>query len=176
MVSQLTLGERHLAIVVLILVALAGLAMAVAGRADPMGVHGLIVMVASAGLLFAMLAALFAPEPSPEQFSRYYDDPTKAGIVLSMIWAVVGMAVGVWVAALLAWPDLTFDAAWASFGRLRPVHTSRRHLRLRRQRADRHVLPRPAAHVARPPARPVQPLVRAASATTCFACWPRAAI
>jgi cytochrome c oxidase cbb3-type subunit I len=124
MVSRLTLGERHLAIAILILVALAGLAMAVAGRADPMGVHGLIVMVVSAGLIFAMLGALFAPEPSPEQLSRYYDDPTKAGIVLSMIWAVVGMAVGVWVAALLAWPDLTFDAAWASFGRLRPIHTS----------------------------------------------------
>ena len=26
--------------------------------------------------------------------------------------------------SLLAWPDLTFDAAWASFGRLRPAHTS----------------------------------------------------
>ena len=34
------------------------------------------------------------------------------------------MFVGVWVAALLAWPDLRFDAAWSSFGRLRPVHTS----------------------------------------------------
>ena len=31
---------------------------------------------------------------------------------------------GVWVAALLAWPDLTFDAPWSSFGRLRPLHTS----------------------------------------------------
>ena len=41
-----------------------------------------------------------------------------------MVWAVVGIFVGVWVAALLAWPDLTFDAAWSSFGRLRPVHTS----------------------------------------------------
>src|SRR3546814_5508685 len=41
-----------------------------------------------------------------------------------MAWAVVAMATGVWVAALLAWPDLTFDAAWASFGRLRPVHTT----------------------------------------------------
>jgi cytochrome c oxidase cbb3-type subunit 1 len=29
------------------------------------------------------------------------------------------------VASLLAWPELTFvDSAWASFGRLRPVHTS----------------------------------------------------
>ncbi|MGZ8346921.1 MAG: cytochrome-c oxidase, cbb3-type subunit I, partial [Allosphingosinicella sp.] len=37
---------------------------------------------------------------------------------------VFGMFMGVWVAALLAWPDLTFDAAWASFGRLRPMHTT----------------------------------------------------
>jgi cbb3-type cytochrome oxidase subunit 1 len=36
-------------------------------------------------------------------------------------------------------------SAW----RLRPVHTMRRHLRLRRQRADRDVVPRHAAHVAR---------------------------
>ena len=41
-----------------------------------------------------------------------------------MAWAVVGMFLSVWVASLLAWPDLTFDAAWASFGRLRPAHTS----------------------------------------------------
>jgi len=41
-----------------------------------------------------------------------------------MGWAVFGLAFGVWVAALLAWPDLTFDAALASFGRIRPVHTT----------------------------------------------------
>ncbi|PKP72013.1 MAG: cytochrome-c oxidase, cbb3-type subunit I, partial [Alphaproteobacteria bacterium HGW-Alphaproteobacteria-5] len=29
-----------------------------------------------------------------------------------------------WVALLLAWPELTFDQPWASFGRLRPVHTT----------------------------------------------------
>ena len=34
------------------------------------------------------------------------------------------MGMGVWVAAQLAWPELRFHAAWLSFGRLRPVHTS----------------------------------------------------
>ncbi len=124
MVAQLTRGERQLAIVVLTLVALVGLAMAAAGRADPIGAHGVIVMVASVGLIFVVLASFYAPEPSPERLDHYYDDPSKVGIVLSMAWAVVGMFLGVWVAALLAWPDLTFDAAWASFGRLRPAHTS----------------------------------------------------
>src|SRR3546814_14905727 len=34
------------------------------------------------------------------------------------------MFIGDWVAWLLAFPDLTFDAAWSSFGRLRPAHTT----------------------------------------------------
>ena len=41
-----------------------------------------------------------------------------------MVWAVIGMFFGLWVAYLLAWPDMTFDAPWASFGRLRPAHTT----------------------------------------------------
>src|SRR3546814_3468824 len=41
-----------------------------------------------------------------------------------MAWAVFAMFIGVWVAALLAWPDLTFDQAWSSFGRMRPAHTT----------------------------------------------------
>ena len=124
MVAQLTKGERQLSVIVLLALALAGLAMAVAGRADPLGIHGIIVVLFSAALVFVVLAQFNAPEPSPERLKDYYDDPSKVGIVLSMIWAVIGMALGVWVAALLAWPDLTFDAGWASFGRLRPAHTS----------------------------------------------------
>lgn len=34
------------------------------------------------------------------------------------------MAVDVWVASLLAWPDMTFDAPRDSFGWLHPLHTS----------------------------------------------------
>jgi cytochrome c oxidase cbb3-type subunit 1 len=124
MVSGLTTAERQLALLVLVLLAACGLAMAGAGQQDPLGAHGLIVLIVSVGLIFAVIRRYFDPEPSEERLAQYYDDPTRAGIVLAMAWAVVGMAVGVWVAALLAWPDLTFDAAWASFGRLRPVHTS----------------------------------------------------
>ncbi|MCA9625457.1 MAG: cbb3-type cytochrome c oxidase subunit I, partial [Myxococcales bacterium] len=84
-----------------------------------------LALVFSLGLGFAVMSALFSPEPPESRLAEYYDDPTRVGIVLSLAWAVVGMFVGVWVAALLAWPELTFvDSAWASFGRLRPVHTS----------------------------------------------------
>ena len=102
-----------------------GLAMAAGGRGDLMGVHGFIVLLFSLGVAWAVMAGFYAPEPGEERLSRYYDDPTRFGIVLTMAWAVFGMFFGVWVAALLAWPELTFvDQAWASFGRLRPVHTT----------------------------------------------------
>lgn len=127
MLAQLTSGERQLSIVVLILLTMVGLAMAAPSRGDPIGVHGFIVVVARLAMLFVMLSALYAPEPSAECLDRYYDDPSKVGVILTMIWAMVGTFIGVWVASLLAWPDLTFDAAWASFGRLRPVGAGRGH-------------------------------------------------
>src|SRR5262245_22784105 len=124
MIAKLTIDERQTALVSLLLMAAIGLIMAVAGRDNTLGAHGLIVMAMALAVAMLVLRKLGAPEPDPSQNAHYYDDPTKAGIVLAMIWAVAGMFVGVWVAALLAWPELTFDAAWASFGRLRPVHTS----------------------------------------------------
>jgi cytochrome c oxidase cbb3-type subunit 1 len=44
--------------------------------------------------------------------------------VMTVVWGVVGMLVGVIVAAQLAWPELNFDTPWFSFGRLRPLHTN----------------------------------------------------
>ena len=67
---------------------------------------------------------IIRPNPRKNGFSHYYDDPTKAGIILAMGWAVFGLFVGDWVAWLLVYPELTFDAGWSSFGRLRPVHTT----------------------------------------------------
>jgi len=124
MIGQLTKNERQSALVILLFIVLWGLAMAVAGHGDLLGPQGWIVLLAGVLGLFGVMSGYYAPEPSAERLTRYYDDPSKVGIVLAMIWAVVGMFVGVWVATLLAYPDLTFDAGWASFGRLRPVHTS----------------------------------------------------
>lgn len=124
MVAQLTALERTYAAIILVFVICVGVAMAVAGRGDLMAAHGWIVALFGMVVMAVLLRGIDAPEPWEERFREYYDDPTKVGIILALIWGVIGMFVGVWVAALLAWPDLTFDAAWASFGRLRPVHTS----------------------------------------------------
>ena len=43
--------------------------------------------------------------------------------VMTVIWGVVGMLVGVIIAAQLVWPELNF-VEWFSYGRLRPLHTN----------------------------------------------------
>jgi cytochrome c oxidase cbb3-type subunit 1 len=44
--------------------------------------------------------------------------------VMTIVWGIVGMLVGVVLAAQLAWPELNFDVPWLSYGRLRPLHTN----------------------------------------------------
>lgn len=122
--GQLTTGEREFGAAVLILLSIIGIAMAAVGRYDPLGIHGAIVLFYSVGLLFLLISGSFASPPDPQRFSRYYDDPIKVGVCLTLLWAILGMFVGVWAAAQLAWPSLNFDTSWASFGRIRPAHTT----------------------------------------------------
>ena len=44
--------------------------------------------------------------------------------VMTVVWGIVGMLVGVIIAAQLVWPALNFDVAWLTYGRLRPLHTN----------------------------------------------------
>src|SRR5438105_3605292 len=54
-----------------------------------------------------------------------YTDETVRGFALAaVVWGVVGMLVGVVIAAQLAFPDLTYGIPWLSYGRLRPLHTN----------------------------------------------------
>jgi len=54
---------------------------------------------------------------------QYNYDIVKKFAIMSLVWGVVGMSVGVYIASELAWPFLNFDSAYFSFGRFRPVHT-----------------------------------------------------
>jgi len=44
--------------------------------------------------------------------------------VMTVVWGIVGMLVGVIIAAELVWPDLNMQLEWLHFGRLRPLHTN----------------------------------------------------
>ncbi|MES2071197.1 MAG: cytochrome-c oxidase, cbb3-type subunit I [Pseudomonadota bacterium] len=48
----------------------------------------------------------------------------KQFAIATIVWGVVGMLVGVVIAAQLAWPELNFDIPWLTYGRLRPLHTN----------------------------------------------------
>ncbi len=54
----------------------------------------------------------------------YNDRVVRQFAVMSLVWGIVGMAVGVLIAAQLIWPALNFDLPWLSYGRLRPLHTN----------------------------------------------------
>ncbi len=43
---------------------------------------------------------------------------------MTVVWGIVGMTVGVIIAAQLVWPVLNFDIPWLTYSRLRPLHTN----------------------------------------------------
>ena len=62
-----------------------------------------------------------SPASSP---AAYNYKVVRQFAVMTVVWGVVGMALGVFIAAQLVWPQLNFDLPWTSFGRLRPLHTN----------------------------------------------------
>ena len=54
----------------------------------------------------------------------YNDRVVRQFAVMAVVWGVVGMAVGLFIAAQLVWPSLNFDVPWLTFSRLRPLHTN----------------------------------------------------
>jgi cytochrome c oxidase cbb3-type subunit 1 len=59
-----------------------------------------------------------------ESEAVYSDDVVRLFALAAVLWGVVGMLVGVVIAAQLAWPELNFGIPWLSYGRLRPLHTN----------------------------------------------------
>ncbi|MCA1777916.1 MAG: cytochrome-c oxidase, cbb3-type subunit I [Xanthomonadaceae bacterium] len=58
------------------------------------------------------------------QSQTYNDRVVRQFAIMTVVWGIVGMLVGVLIAAQLIWPDLTHGIAWLSYGRLRPLHTN----------------------------------------------------
>ena len=61
---------------------------------------------------------------SNTQASTYNDKVVRQFAIMTVVWGVVGMLVGVIIAAQLTWPELNFGIPWLSYGRLRPLHTN----------------------------------------------------
>lgn len=56
--------------------------------------------------------------------ATYNDKVVRQFAIMTVVWGIVGMAVGVLIAAQLAWPILNFDIPWLTYSRLRPLHTN----------------------------------------------------
>lgn len=95
MIAQLTTTERQIGLVLALIVTLLGAALGLAGRHDVLAYHGLLIAAFGAVVAIAILRQMDRPEPGEERLSEYYDDPIRVGIVLTMVWAIFGMFVGV---------------------------------------------------------------------------------
>ena len=59
-----------------------------------------------------------------QRSNTYNDLVVRQFTIMTVVWGIVGMTVGVLIAAQLYWPALNFDVPWLSYGRLRPLHTN----------------------------------------------------
>ena len=57
-----------------------------------------------------------------ETQSTYNYKVVRQFAVMTVVWGIVGMLVGVIIAAQMVWPEL--NLGWLHFGRLRPLHTN----------------------------------------------------
>lgn len=58
------------------------------------------------------------------QTATYNDKVVRQFAVMTVVWGIVGMLVGVFIAAQLIWPEMSLNISWLSYGRLRPLHTN----------------------------------------------------
>ena len=56
--------------------------------------------------------------------AQYNDTVVRQFAIMTVVWGVVGMLAGVFIAAQLIWPQLNFDLPWLTYSRLRPLHTN----------------------------------------------------
>ena len=53
----------------------------------------------------------------------YNDQIVRLFLLAAAVWGIVGMAIGVYAAAEMAWPSLNLGVPWLTFSRIRPDHT-----------------------------------------------------
>jgi cytochrome c oxidase cbb3-type subunit 1 len=77
------------------------------------------------GAAAAGAAALPAAGAGAVSEATTYDDKViRQFALMTVVWGIVGMLVGVIIAAQLLLPALNFDLPWLTYSRLRPLHTN----------------------------------------------------
>jgi cytochrome c oxidase cbb3-type subunit 1 len=64
------------------------------------------------------------PNPPVPAGTLYNDRVVRQFALMTIVWGIVGMAVGALLAAQLIWPQLNFDLPFLTYSRLRPLHTN----------------------------------------------------
>ena len=84
--------------------------------------HGVIMAIAGGwGVYFSLRKFLSGAHPTPH---AYNDEVIRFSVIMTLVWGIIGFAIGDILAWQLAYPDLNLDLPWTNFGRLRPVHTT----------------------------------------------------
>jgi len=65
-----------------------------------------------------------ALSPSQSNSGTFNYQVVRQFAIMTVVWGIVGMLVGVIIAAQLLWPELGSGIPWLSYGRLRPLHTN----------------------------------------------------
>ena len=108
MIAQLTGTERVNAALLLFAIIAIGLVMTLAGDSGDFRFHGLVIMSYATVVLLLLTGGAHSPMPTSDRFAKYYDDPSKIGILVSMmgrrmaaVWANIGVTI-VWGAIVVA--------------------------------------------------------------------------
>jgi cytochrome c oxidase cbb3-type subunit 1 len=59
-----------------------------------------------------------------DSHASYNDKVVRQFAIMTVVWGIVGMLVGLFIAAELIWPWLSMDQPWLTYSRLRPLHTN----------------------------------------------------
>jgi len=67
---------------------------------------------------------ILAYRSAVQPVERYNYNIVRQFVVMALVWGMLGMVVGVYLAGELLWPVLNLDLPALTFGRLRPIHTT----------------------------------------------------
>ena len=159
-----------LALVACLVCAGLGAALFVASDSAGLAFHGLLLLVGSLAALGCVVE--FSFDSLRRLPTGYMDGPIKVATIAAVIWGIAGFVVGDVIAWQLAFPGSEPRSALDQLRPPAPAAHLGGDLRLRRQRAARHLALRRAAHLPRALGRALGALVRRLGLPAVHRCSP----